>query len=679
MNSTWSVARWSVFGLSVLLTATGILLVIAAGGGLALGAGELVLPISGLIYAGLGALVLSRHPRHPIGWLLAGLGLINSIEVLNVGYLAYLSRALPGGVSSVPDFALWSLFWVHVPRLLVPLTLLLLLFPDGELLSRRWRAILWAAALGLVISIVSFAFTTEPSERIGVAITNPFGVESQLMTAAQAVGSLLAFVGLIGALAAVTVRFRRSRGVERQQMKWITYAMVILVGALILAGGLAVASPEGTLPLALFAAFQLLAAISIPVAASVAILRYRLYDIDLIINRSLVYSALTALVVGLYVLVVGSLSALFQTQRSLMISLVATGLIAVLFQPMRDRLQRAVNRALYGRRDEPYDVLSHLGQQLEEPAAPEAMLGSIVETVARTLKLPFVAIALPEAEGYEIASEYGREDAGSITLPLTYRGVSVGQLICSPRSPTEQFTDQEERLLRDIANQAAVAVHALNLSAALQRSREQLVSAREEERRRLRRDLHDGLGPQLASLALKLDAARNQLKNDPKLADSILMQLRWDAQNALADIRRLVYNLRPPVLDELGLISALRASAASQLSAPGPSIVVEGPESLPALPAAVEVAAYRIAQEAVNNVVRHAHAQRCTVRLHLTDGLELEVLDDGDGIPEAYKPGVGLNSMKERTAELGGQFKFEGVPEGGARVVARFPLTGQET
>ena len=225
---------------------------------------------------------------------------------------------------------------------------------------------------------------------------------------------------------------------------------------------------------------------------------------------------------------------------------------------------------------------------------------------------------------------------------------------------------------------------ALRLSADLQRSRERLVEAREEERRRLRRDLHDGLGPQLSSQALTIDAVRRLMRRDPDAAEELLLDLKADAQDAVSDIRRLVYGLRPPALDDLGLLGALRESAA-QYSAKGLSVLVKAPENLPPLSAAVEVAAYRIAQEALTNVVRHAEATTCTVSLAVDEAsvLHLEVCDNGRGIPDPQEnssvgAGVGLTSMRERTSELGGSLLVEPRPEGGTRVYARLPLPKEE-
>jgi signal transduction histidine kinase len=472
---------------------------------------------------------------------------------------------------------------------------------------------------------------------------------------------------LFAGIASLVVRYRRSRGTERQQLKWFVYGAAMPPLALLgndlfpslswLIGGVGVAC--------------------VPVAIGIAVLKYRLYDIDVIVNRTLVYGALTACVVGIYVLVVGYLGALFRSGGDLPVSLVATGIVAVLFAPLRDRLQRAANRLMYGERDDPYAVLSRLGRRLETTLAPEATLRTVVEITAQALKLPYAAINLKRDDGeFVTAAQYGEPADEPITLPLAYGSELVGQLILSPRSPGEAFSPSDKRLLDDLARQAGVAVHAARLTADLQRSRERLVTAREEERRRLRRDLHDGLGPRLAAQTLKVGSARMLFAHDPAAADALLEGLETDMEAALSDIRRLVYDLRPPALDELGLAGAIRETAA-RYDTNGLRTSVDAPERLPALPAAVEVAVYRIVGEALANVVRHANARSCAVRLSASDGeLLVEVSDDGVGLSAggARAPGVGLYSMRERAEELGGSCRIESPPAGGTRVFARLPL-----
>jgi signal transduction histidine kinase len=353
----------------------------------------------------------------------------------------------------------------------------------------------------------------------------------------------------------------------------------------------------------------------------------------------------------------------------------ATGLVAVLFQPLRSRLQRGVNRLMYGERDDPYAVISRLGRRLEATLAPDRVLPTLVETIAQALKLPYVAILLKEGEGFTTTAAYGSPRGEPETLPLVYQREELGRLVLSPRAPGEGFSDADRRLLEDLARQAEVAVHAVRLTTDLQHSRERLVATREEERRRLRRDLHDGLGAQLAGLNVQAGTLRRLIPRDPDAADEVVVELRDELRSAIADIRRLVYDLRPPALDDLGLAEALRRLA-ERYGSEGEQlrVSVEAPEDLPGLPAAVEVAVYRIVQEALTNVARHARAHRCVVRLAVNEDAALEIVDDGVGIPAQRSAGVGLSSMHERASELGGSCVVHSVPKGGTQVLVRLPM-----
>jgi two-component system, NarL family, sensor kinase len=272
---------------------------------------------------------------------------------------------------------------------------------------------------------------------------------------------------------------------------------------------------------------------------------------------------------------------------------------------------------------------------------------------------------------------HGARQGTPVCMPLRHRGEDVGALVLERRPGTSDFTPSERRLLADLAAQIGVAVEAVALTRALQRSRERLVVAREEERRRLRRDLHDGLGPALTASTMKIDRIRGRLEQDPEQADRLLSELRAEVKAAIDDIRRLVYELRPPALDELGLMGALREQAARFASdgRNGDRLYVDfySPEALPELPAAAEVAAYRIASEALTKAARHSGARRCNVRIALDGDLYIEVNNDGVW-PEDWRPGVGISSMRERAGELGGTLSVGPAPGGGGRVAARIPL-----
>jgi signal transduction histidine kinase len=618
--------------------------------------------VTAIIFPVVGALIVSRQPRNALGWLFCVMGFSMGLASFASEYATYAliveSSFLPGAV-----MAAWLGTWVGFPGF-ISVPLIPLLFPDGRPPSPHWRPLVWLAAGVIVAATVSFALMPGPLEEYP-SVENPLGIEG-----AKGANEALLFAAvptlgftLLAGIASLVVRYRRSQGVERQQLKWFTYAAAL--------------APLGLVGNTLFPDLAwLIGGVSvslIPLAIGIAILRYRLYDIDLVINRTLVYGALTACVVGLYVLVVGYLGVLFHTDDNLLISLIAAGLVAVLFAPLRDRMQRGVNRLMYGERDDPYAVISRLGERLEATLAPEAALQTIVETVAGALKLPYAAVTLKQGGEFVRAAEHGTPPEEPVVLPLTYQGEPVGQLILTLRSPGETFSSSDKRLLEDLARQAGVAVHTVRLTAELQHSREQLVTAREEERRRLRRDLHDGLGPRLAAQTLKVGSARFLYPRNPAAADGLLSDLETDMEATIAEVRRLVYGLRPPALDEFGLAGAIR-EAATQYESGDFRVSVKTPERLPPLPAAVEVAAYRIATEALTNVVRHAHAKDCVVRLSLEDGLVLEVIDDGVGVPVDRTPSVGLTSMRERAEEIGGECTVKGSPVGGTHVLTRLPL-----
>jgi signal transduction histidine kinase len=468
--------------------------------------------------------------------------------------------------------------------------------------------------------------------------------------------------------------------VERQQTKWLVYGLAITVLYLLCNRVLvAVLSPDSPVLLVLLPV-PLVLALCLGLSVGAAVLRYQLWDIDLIINRTLVYGGLSACVIGLYMLLVGYFGALFRIPNNPVISLIATALVAIAFQPLRGLLQRAVNRLMYGERDAPYQVLARLDQQLAPALPPEEVLPALVKTIATTLKLPYVAVALIQSDAPPLPEERLVATCGHPTphaqmwrLPLVYQGETVGQFVLAPRPGEVQLTHADRQLLEDLARHAGVIAHAVRLTNDLRRSRERIVVAREEERRRLRRDLHDGLGPLLASLTLTLAAAREYLRHDPTTTDTLLQELATQAQGAVADIRRLVYELRPPALDDLGLVGALRDQAARSTQG-GLQVDIEAPQTVDPLPAAVEVAAYRISVEALTNVVRHAQASNCTIQVRREADLVIEISDDGRGLPAEIPRGIGLRSMRERAEELGGRCVIAARPEGGTQVAVHLPL-----
>ncbi len=572
-----------------------------------------------------------------------------------------------GSPLSVSDVsAPWSLWsaalgshLIH-PLLMLPVSLhLILTFPRPRpwLLRRRW-------ILPLVYAVPWI-----------LLVATTAGVAGLIWFVQVVLYALAGFAGVVNAL------LTRLPPEERAQARWFAFGFAISNFGF-LAFGLEVLHriPDSVVPV-----LDSIPGDLIWVAAiAIAVLRYRLFAIDVILERTLVYGTLTGLVVGVYALVVSGVGGLLRPSSGLPLSLVATGLVAVAFQPMRERLQRGVTRMLYGRRDEPYQVLTDLGRVLGTPAVMAGAGGGggsgaqaltvLTDTVARALKLPYVGLALDDGGGTaRVVAETGAVGLEPEAFALAYQGQPLGELRVAPRGPRESFSVRERRLLDAIARQASVAAFAVRLNGELQRSRERLVNALEDERRRLRRDLHDGLGPTLAAVSMQIDAAQLLVGSDPENVSEVLGSLKTEVQDVLHEIRRLVYALRPPALDELGLVSALREhvhrSAGSALK-----VRFEAPDAMPSLPAAVEVAAYRIALEAVANVVHHAGARSVRLTLRVGSELELEVEDDGRGIAPDRRLGVGLSSMAERAEELGGSLTVTPVAPSGTRVTARLPL-----
>ena len=616
---------------------------------------------AGLIYITIGTLIFFRRSYEPIAlamslWLVV-FGTTSTPLGAALQHEASLLTELNGILGSTAYISFFLLFYF---------------FPDGRLVPRwaRWAAMTFIIVIGLDTLFPDADFNPENWGALSIPV----------------------HLGLIGSMLYTQVyRYRHiSTPLQRQQTKWVVFSLVMALLVFLSVGWLGTTLPIRTLPMAnllynlLGATAGSVAFILIPLAIAIAILQHRLWDIDLIINRALVYGLLTGCVIGIYVLLVGSFGMLFRIQSNMMISLVATGAVAVLFAPLRDRLQRAINRLMYGERDEPYAVLAKLGQQLELTLEPEAVLPTILRTLRTALKVPYAAITLEQGD-IELTAAAGTATTDTLALPLLHEGQALGALHVGHREGQRRFSQVDRRLVEDLSRQVSVAARAillreeaLRLAADLQRSRQHLIAAREEERRRLRRDLHDGLGPALASQGLILDAARQLLQHNPGAAEELLDELSRHMQAAISDIRRVVYGLRPPALDELGLVGALREQA-HRFGHRGAKMTVTAAQNLPPLPAAVEVAAYCIALEAMTNVVRHAQASICSVDLHVASGgerhlLMLEVTDNGRGLPERFEAGVGLHAMRERAAELGGRFVLETRPQGGTRICTFLPL-----
>jgi two-component system NarL family sensor kinase len=423
--------------------------------------------------------------------------------------------------------------------------------------------------------------------------------------------------------------------------------------------------------------YHALVFLPVPIAVAVAILRHRALDIEVAISRSLVYGALGAVIIAAYIGVVTALSLLFPPVDRLWQQALAAAAVGVTVQPLHGWLRERVNRKLFGHPEDPYHVVSTLADRLAGTRTPGETLPDIVATVERALRLKYVAIEFTGRAGPEVAASTGEPTADTHRLPLTFSGEPVGTLVAGG---TGVLRRRDRVALAEIAAHLGAAVHTARLTRDLRRSRDRLVRAREEERRRLLHELHDGLGPTLAAIALGIDAARGAVAGGSGTA-ALLLRLRAELADAIAEIRRLAHGLRPPVLDQIGLVAAVRAYAGALASRTAQiggheavTIMLEAPTVMPKLPASVDVAAYRIVCEALTNVTRHASARSCAVRLWVDEELHIEVVDDGIGLPDGATTGVGLASMRERAAELGGDCLVRTDHGGGTRVLATLPL-----
>lgn len=419
-----------------------------------------------------------------------------------------------------------------------------------------------------------------------------------------------------------------------------------------------------------------------PAALAVAISRRDLYELDAALNRALVALGTGALLLAVYLVSAAGTAALTGADGAL-VALPAAGLVAVTLAPLRARVQRVVDARLFGTAGDTQLVLHRLGLRLEASADPEQLLAAVVDTAAEGLRLPYVALELGAGPAPLVVQERGMRPAAVELFPISVGDQVVGRLAVAPRKDARSLSPLDRQLLSDLARHSGVAARVVGLLTDLRTAQQRLLVAREEERHRIHRDLHDGLGPSLVGLTLQLEVA-GELADAEAAADGgalapLLHRLHAEAARATEDVRRLVRDLRPAELDELGLPAAVAAAAARLRGPHAPAFALETPASLPQLDVAVEDAAYKICLEAMTNVLRHSGARHCRVRLAASgDRLELEVADDGQGrADDGVAPGgsgTGLASMHERAAAVGGEVRLEDVAGGGTRVLAQLPL-----
>ncbi|MDZ5621944.1 sensor histidine kinase [Nocardioides bizhenqiangii] len=627
--------------------------------------------LNGVILGFLAAPILLGREARIFGWLLGLLGLFWVLDGLAQSYIrAGITddRLWPG-----MTFSVWFLerFGVFLP---ISIMVLLLVFPNGRFLPGAAgvigrTALVVSVSCGLVILVMPLEQELAANMRMlppeinvdPVTINSLAGSEDTLRPVV--LGILLA--AFATALALVVVRYLRSEGISRDRMRWLAWSVVVI--AAYEAVTAFVVEVEGTDYASIIVAMVLPGA-----AMTVAVVRPQLVPIEDLLGRTLVLAVLLLVLIGadaalLTVLTLVLDDDLTQAQVVAVVLIVAV----VLYGPLRQRLSAAVRRRMLGERGNRYDALAGLSSTLENTDDAGEQLAAVARAVAAAFRVRFVSLEVDRSNGERMVTTHGERPADVRTLPITYRGSDVGRLVLPAKGIRSRLTARDEELLGDLVRQAATAVRTSQLAEEVQHSRERLVTAREEERRRIRRDLHDGLGPALSGMVFQLEAARLQVDTDPDRARSQIEDVSQHVQGVVADVRRLVHDLRPPALDDRGLSGAIQQQA-DRLDVP---LTVVAPELDGRLPAAVEVAAYRIASEALTNVARHARASRAMLTLALVDdALVVEVADDGVGIDHDRQAGVGLVSVRERAAELGGRADVT-CPEGGGTVVrARLPL-----
>lgn len=571
-----------------------------------------------------------------------------------------------GGDMPLAGFALWIGSWLWVVSYVAILSILPHVLPRGDVASPRWRAALWLSVATLLFTSIIWATTPYDQQDFPLQLrdlANPIGLPLATHPVTVVAAGILLALSTVLAIVSLAVRWRRSASVARQQLKWLLLGMA----ATLVLAGLARAFPAGPTEV-----ITGLAMLPVPIALGIAIMRYGLWEIDIVISRSITYAALSAAVIGVYLAAVWLMGSILGDWTGAPV--VATALAALVALPLHARLQRWVNLHVHGHVEEPYVALAHLGDRLAAASDPEELsvrvLPAVVEQITRSLRASGARLLLVDGTVAAFGSPIEASAAEGIArVPLAYGGVPTGELVVHRAGGLDA---SDRVVLARLASQAGVAAHTVLLAHEAQRAREAVVVAREEERRQLRRDLHDDIGPALAALALQAEAALRLAPDDPDAAAALISRFVPRLNATVADVRALVHELRPPNLDEFGLAASVLELAA-RLSTPEVPVRAEVAD-VPGLSAALDVAAYRIVAEAVTNAVRHARASHVDVSLTAAgSSLVIEVTDDGCGVPAEPVRGLGLTSMRLRAEELGGELRIS-TTEAGTSVLARIPM-----
>ncbi len=524
------------------------------------------------------------------------------------------------------------------------------IYPDGKLYPR------WTVPLGIIWAIISLGRNLFPG-----SLFDPF----TWPPAAEATG----WIGFhLSAIVIQFVKYRLSTDKQqKQQIKWLIYGFSVTLLAIAF---ISLIEHVGTQDIPVIISNLLidfllsLAALFLPVTLLIAILFYRLWNIDLLVKKTFVYGTLIAISISFYIIIVGTLNTLLQTQGNYIISLIAAGLLAVTFQPLQQKIDKSVHKLIYGDRETPYQVFTRIGKQYNTSRGEDTVIHAILETILDSLKFPYVAVRFQNQKGKETEEHIGNRAPFIERITLIYRNQTLGILLIGNDEP---FSKREKKLISVLAHHVSIAVYAHIITQEVVLSRNQILSAREEERRKLRHDLHDSIGPSLATIKLLAEAAQ-----DSERRNELLEQIQTQTQHTLNTIREIVEALRPTEIDQLGLRHTLE-NFVNHLEIAGIKAQFDAPDIFPVLPAAMEVAIYRITQEAVHNVIKHSGSDYCLVKLKFDHYVSLIIQDNGTGIKKSNTNGIGLNSMKERALENGGALEIETTSNVGTSILAKFP------
>jgi signal transduction histidine kinase len=626
-----------------------------------------------LVFGTTGLVIASRVPSNPIGWLFLAAGVGSGLQELAQQYAIYGIVHRPGSLPGA-DVGAWIVQWIWVPLTALAIVFVPMLYPTGRLLSGTWRLVVWAATLLILADALAFALAPGPIEEFR-AVENPIGVRAApwLMEAAE-IGLMGYLLGLGAALWSLVIRFRRSPAEERLQLKWLLLAGAIATLALM---GMFVMQIATGSPPKILEYLIVLSIAAIPVAVGVAVLRYRLYDIDLVIKKTVVYAVLALLLFLLGVVPAWATAGLVVdlTGSGEFSWLLAGLVVGIAIWPLRRLATRIADRIVFGRRATPYEVLSEFSDRVAETYAADDVLERMARVLAAGVGAEAATVWLRDRGGFHPAASWPADDVPEGDLPpsaveVRYRDEPLGAL--SVRMPPNDPMDPtKERLIRDLAGQAGLVLRNAALIDDLRASRQRLVAAQDAERRRIERNIHDGAQQQLVALAVKLGLAERVLSSNADRAATMLAEAKAETNDALETLRDLARGIYPPLLADEGLAAAITAQA--RKSALPVSVETDG---IGRYPQETEAAVYFSCLEALQNVAKHAGATSASIRLrHENGNVTFEITDDGRGFDPAVSTyGTGLQGMADRLAALGGALSVRSAPGTGTTIAGAVPV-----